>query len=247
MERHICIIAEINIMPRVGRYDYPDRDLDSCLEYMRIAHDKVKDTAMRRDAFAEALNLSPKTGPFGVLIGSLAKYGLADTRDGYVRYTELAKRIMFEPTQSDEAKSEAVRNIKLFADINAKLGAQPTVEQIRIFLREHADVDTAEAPEKALEVSKIFKKVVSYFPTTPAVGERQSPKDGGEDKRTYENSRTEDSTIQPDVEDYKLGGGIRITLPKEIDKAVEAWERVKPAMDMILGVTPQKSKKENTI
>jgi hypothetical protein len=179
-------------MPRAGRYDYPDRDLDSCIEYMRTAYDKIKATAMKRDAFAEALGLSPKTGPFGVLIGSLAKYSLADTRDGYVRYTELAKTILFEPTKSNEAKSEAVRNIKLFADIHARLGAQATDEQIRIFLREHADVDTAEAPEKALDVSKIFKRVAPYFPTTPAAGVNPSVGSGGESKMEESNKTMDD-------------------------------------------------------
>lgn len=234
-------------MPKAGRYDYPIRDLDTCVEYMRKANAKTKEFSISRQTFAESIGQSHKTGPFGMLMGSISQYGLADTVDGQVRYTDRAKKILFgEASEVAAGKQQAVRKITLFADIHAKFGANVTDEQLRLYLRDIAGVDVAEAPEKALEVSKIYKKVASYLEVAPAAGDQQPPKGVEENKNMNENLSDAGLTIQPDVEHYKLGSGIQITLPKEIDKAVEAWLRVKPAMDMILKVPPQKSEKQDT-
>jgi len=41
--------------------------------------------------------------------------------------------------------------------------------------------------------------------------------------------------IPPEVEEYKLGGGILVRLPKEGMK--EAWEKAKKALDILIGVS----------
>jgi hypothetical protein len=61
-----------------------------------------------------------------------------------------------------------------------------------------------------------------------------------------ENPKNEGLVNSQEIEYYKLGSGIQITLPKDPDKAVEAWKRVKPAMDMILGLPLRESTKEST-
>jgi hypothetical protein len=127
---------------------------------------------MSRDTFAEALGVSSKTGPFGGLVGSIAQYGLADTGDGYIRYTELAKRILFgERDDAKKAKKQAVSNVTLFNDLFHKFGRNISEEEIRLFLRESSGIDIADAPSVAVEVSKIFKKVTPYFDLADMKGE----------------------------------------------------------------------------
>src|SRR5438046_2040649 len=151
-------------MPKAGRYDYPVRDLDSCIELMRTAYDRTRNFANTRQTFADAIGQSPKTGPFGLLIGSIGMYGLADTGDGHVRYTELAKKMLFGlQNEIDAAKRQAVQNIALFKDVYEKFGKNIDDDQLRIFLRDSGGVEIADAPEKANEVGKIYKKVVDYL------------------------------------------------------------------------------------
>jgi hypothetical protein len=151
-------------LPRAGSYEYPLHDLDKVVERLRIAHDKTKSLSVTRDTFAEALNYSQKTGPFGTLVGAMGHYGLITTGDGYIRYTDLCKQILFgNPQEVSEAKSKAVRNVKLFGDMFDRLEGDPTEDQIRLFLKERASVDISLASSLSLEIGKIFKKVSRYI------------------------------------------------------------------------------------
>jgi hypothetical protein len=221
-------------MPKAGIYDYPSKDLETCVMMLKKGHDKLKSLSMVRDIFAGALDMSPKTGPFGMLVGAMVYYGLVNTGDGYVRYTDIAKTILFgEPNEVSKSKKQAVKRVQLFADIHARFGTRVTEEQLRLFLREKANVDIPDAPIQALEVSKLYNKV-GYF--LDYHDEETSPtmEDNGKMDRMVDST---DNLIE--YEHYKLGEGVSITLPKDEAQRKKIWERTKNAMDIILGIVSQ--------
>lgn len=210
-------------MPKAGKYDYPTKDLDYCLAYLTKAYDTTKEHSMTRETFADAIKMSSKGGGFGVLVGSIGQYKLASTGDGYVRYTDIAQKLLHgEPNEQEIAKSEAVLSVRLFADIFDQFGSNPTEDQLRIFLREKAIVEMADAGKIAVEVGRLFNKVAGYIKSTN--------ESGGENKEVLEQVHQTNSL----VETYKLGEGIEIKLPKE--NTEDAWDRAQRALNIILGV-----------
>lgn len=211
-------------MPKAGKYDYPTRDLDDCVSYLQKAHSVAKEHVFKREAFADALEQSSKGGNFNLLVGSLSLYGLVETGDGEIRYTDLAKLILHgDEGERDAAKNKAARNIILFADIFDKFGSNPDEKNLKHFLRERAEVDIAEANSLSVTVGKLFKKVGNYI---QPIDKNQN--DGGESKEV-----TEQSTDNP-IEIYMLGNGVQIKLPK--GNLEDAWDKAKRALDIILGV-----------
>lgn len=166
-------------MPKAGRYDYPFRDLDDCVAFLSKAFDVKKEYVMTRDTFAQAIGQSVKGGGFNLLVGSIAMFGLAETGGGEIRYTELAKKLLFgEPDEKQKAMQDATRKISLFSEVYDKYGAGFTDDQLRLFLKDKAVVDIAEANSLAQTVGKSLKNHLKYL----------SPRDGGEKKPMSESA-----------------------------------------------------------
>ncbi len=184
-------------MPKAGRYDYPYRELDDCIEYLRKANEVSKEHVFTRDNFAAALGQKPAGGGFNMLVGSMAMYKLVDTGEGQVRYTELAKKILHGLSEEQsEARSHAARNVILFADLYDKFGASPSDEQIHHFLRDKANVDIADASSIAKDVSKLFKKLAGYLkPVTDAKIETDNGGDNDRMMNTLDGSQKSDTWI----------------------------------------------------
>lgn len=164
-------------MPKAGTYDYPTRDLDDCVSYLRKAREVGGQQILTREGFATAIGQSVKGGGFGLLVGSMSAYGLVDTGGGNIRTTDLGEQVIFgEPEEKRKGMEVAVRNVKLFADIFERFGGSPTDDQLRIFLREKANVAISEATELAGEVGKLLKKNLPYLTPTNGGG-------GGETSR----------------------------------------------------------------
>lgn len=215
-------------MPKINKYDYPFRDLDSCVDFIRKAHDQAKSYVMTRDIFAQAIGLSVKGGGFNLLVGSMSIYKLIETGEGEIRFTELAKKILHgETAEKRDALIEATRNVTLFADLYDTYKTIPTDEQIRLFLRNKAGADIGQAKAIAVPLSKLLKKVSKYLLSSDGKQESES---GGENKEV---SETEISTTVS-LETYMLGNGVQIKLPKEDTE--QAWNKAKRALDIILGV-----------
>jgi len=215
-------------MPKAGRYDYPNRELGDCIEYLRKAHEISKDHSFTRDAFAHAIGQSVTGGGFNLLVGSLSMYKLVNTGGGQIIYTELAKKILHGLDKDKEnAKAQAARNIILFADIYDKFKTTPTQEQLYHFLQDKANVDISEASRLAAEIGKLFNKLVDHLRIHAS--ETSTTDDGDEivnEERGFESDTT--------TEHYKLGEGIEIKLPKE--NTANAWNKAKRALNIILGV-----------
>lgn len=129
---------------------------------------------MTRDTFAQAIGQSVKGGGFNLLVGSIAMFGLAETGGGEIRYTELAKTILFgEEDQKAKAYEQAVRHITLFAEVYDKYGTAFTEDQLRLFLKDKAVVEISEANSLAQTVGKQLKNHLKYL--TPRSGGEKKP------------------------------------------------------------------------
>lgn len=151
-------------MPKAGKYEYPFFDLDACIDKLKKVHEATKSDQTTRTVVAEALEMVEKGGGFAYLISSMEKYGLIQTGGGNVTVTELGKILMYgEPKEVDQARSNAVANVELFREIAQKYGKTPQLEQIKLFLREKANVDVAKAQKLAQNIDTIYKKVSNYI------------------------------------------------------------------------------------
>lgn len=151
-------------MPQAGKYEYPSRDLNDCINFLSKAHDVSSALAINRENFAKAIGMSSKGGAFGLLVGSMGIYGLVETGDGNIRYSDLLQKILFgQSKEKEESKNEALRNVKLFAEIFDRYGNIPTMEQIRHILREKAGVSLSQEASLASEVGKLFKRNVQHM------------------------------------------------------------------------------------
>jgi hypothetical protein len=150
-------------VPKAGKYEYPLFDLDSCIVKLKELHSKTRSYRNERSLVADALNMVQQGGGFAYLIASMEKYGLIETDCGEVSITDLGRILMYgEPMEVQRAKSAAVINVELFREIAQEYGKNPHVEQVKLFLRDKANIDVAEAEKMAKNVNKVYKKVSSY-------------------------------------------------------------------------------------
>lgn len=176
-------------MPKVGRYDYPFFDIDSCIEKLGRFHDVAKTDAATRTLVAETLGMAITGGGFASLMASMEKYGLIQTGGGNVTITKLGKLTLYgEPSEMEQAKKQAVANVDLFRDIFEQYGKDVQIEQIRAFLRQKANVDITIAQKMAPNVANIYKKVSNYIVLAKKLEEAStkhtisSPSIGGSDR-----------------------------------------------------------------
>ena len=190
--------------PKAGRYDYPTRTLDDCVDYLKKAWESSKSYVQPRDSFATAIKQSSKAGSFNQLVGSMAMFNLVETGGGEIRWTDIAKQIVHgKGEEVTKAKEQAARRITLFGDIYDKYGANFTDDNLRIFLKDNAVVDIAEANSLAPVVGKLLKKHVMYLTPT---------KDGGgEDKGMTGQTSQGQGQPQMPMQDLIAGQGTLTT------------------------------------
>lgn len=195
-------------MPKAGRYDYPSRDLDDCVDFLRRAFDTSKSYVITRDTFATAIGLSAKGGGFNLLVGSMSLFGLVDTGGGEIRYTELAKKILFgEPDERNQALEEATRKVNLFAEVYDKYGNNFSDDQLRLFLKDKAVVDIAEANSLAQVVGKSLKAHLKFL----------TPRSGGEKKAMSETA----APSAPSAPEVSMTQTTTITTPFGVVKVID--------------------------
>jgi len=220
-------------MPKAGRYEYPTRTLDDCVDELRKAWESSKSYVQPRDSFASAIKSSAKSGAFNTLIGSMAMFRLVETGGGEIRWTDLAKQIVHgKGDEVTKAKEQATRNVTLFGDIFDKFGPNFTDDNLRLFLKDNATADIAEANSLAPVVGKLLKKHTQYLTTS---------KSGGGDKEDMQSGtglggKGESGTSAPALTgytDFNLGdlGMVRVSKEDSIDK----WDKMKAALDIIIG------------
>jgi hypothetical protein len=151
-------------MPKAGSYDYPSRDLDDCLSYLRRARESLRSREMSREGFARSLGQSSSGGGFGKLIGAMTDYALIETGRSRITTTELGEQILYGTENEQRAgRDKSVRKVRLFSELFRKFGATPSDDQLRMFLRDKADLEIAVAKTVAEEIGKLMRKNAPYF------------------------------------------------------------------------------------
>jgi hypothetical protein len=216
-------------MPRAGKYVYPFYDLDTCIDKLRTVHENIQSEQTTRSVVADALNMAEKGGGFAYLVASMENYELIQTGGGNIAITELGKILMYgEPQEVNQAKSKAVAKVELFREIASKYGKNPQEEQIKLFLRQKANVDIAKAQKIAPKVDKIYKKVANYLTTA----EKLTPPTKESIIQTPSLGRREMS-VQPEFTKTELlkiqFGDVYIQVPSDVN----SLESIKLAKDAL--------------
>lgn len=219
-------------MPKAGKYEYPFFDLDACLDKLKIFYEKTKSDQTTRSVVANALNMSEKGGGFVYLISSMEKYGLIQTGGGNITITELGKILIYgEPREIEQAKSKAVANVELFRDIAQKHGKNPQMEQIKLFLREKANIDIAKAQNLAPKIDTIYKKVSNYITSA----EKLAPPSKEPMIKVSSLGRS-DTIMEPEIGIAELlkiqFGDVYIQIPSDI-KALASIKLAKDALEFM--------------
>jgi len=220
-------------IPNAGKYEYPFFDVDFVLKKLREIRDTAGTDTVSRETVAETLHMAPKGGGFTYLMAAMEKYGFIQTGGGNVVITERGKIALYgEPREIEQAKSQAVLNVELFRDIANQFGRNPQGEQIKIFLREKANVDIAKAQKIAPKVTAIYKKVSKYITSAerlapPQESRLQIPSQGRSDKITM---------VQPEssvVELLKIQfGDVYIQIPSDA-KSLDSIKLAKDALEFM--------------
>jgi len=235
-------------MPRVGKYECPFFDLDACIDKLKELHGKTQSYQIKRNLAADALNMAEKGGGFAYLISSMEKYGLIQTGGGDLTITDLGKIMMYgEPKEVEQAKSKAVINVELFGEIAQKYGKNPQTDQIKLFLRDKANIDVAKAEKMAKSVDKIYKKVAKYItsadnlaPPQPEPTRLEVPSLGRSDTITM---------VQPEssvVELLKIQfGDVYIQIPSDA-KSLDSIKLAKDALEFMEKKLKEKKEQKAT-
>lgn len=172
-------------MTRAGVFEFPSRDLDDCISYLRRARESSKSRAMTRDGFARAIGLAVGGGGFGKLVGALTSYGLIETGRNQISATDLCEQILYgTPEEQRSGREKSVRGVRLFAETYKKFGSSPSSDQLRTFLREKGGVGVAAAKRIAKEVEKLLRNnsvhLSAGVASSPSAGEvsGSSPREG---------------------------------------------------------------------
>jgi hypothetical protein len=108
--------------------------------------------------------MSPTGGGFGNLITDLEKYGFINTGGGLITITDAGKLVLYGTSaEIDETITQAITGIDLFRELNVLYGATASIEQIKAFLRQKANVAVDEAQKLAPKIDAIYKKVSKYI------------------------------------------------------------------------------------
>jgi len=166
-------------MPKAGSFDYPSRDLDDCLSYLRRARESLKSREMSREGFAEAIGQSPTGGGFGKLVGAMTNYALVETGRNLITTTDLGEQILYgTPDEQKTGREKSVKGIRMFNEIFRKFGSSPTDDQLRMFLRERGGMEIVDAKSAAEEIGKLLRKNAVHISAgreTKARGEPEEP------------------------------------------------------------------------
>ena len=233
-------------MPKAGKFDFPFFDVDSTVNKLKKFHEVIGSDETTREIIADTLGMSITGGGFGDLIASMKKYGLVQIGGGKVIVTDRGKLAIYgEPREVEQAKSQAVKNIELFREIAKQYGKSPQTDQIKIFLRQKANVDIVKAKKIAPKVAKIYKKVAKYITSA----EKLAPPTKEPMLKAPSFGRR-DMIVQPEpsvVELLKIQfGDVYIQIPSDA-KSLDSIRLAKDALDFMEQrlLKEQKEKKTN--
>lgn len=241
-------------MDKLGDYEYPTlRTFKDSLDMARITLEKHGGIISIADAAKQlgysVSNPNAISGTVYKHINDICMYGLLtrEVRAG-LKATPLAKDAL-DPLEghtalASMAKAKALLQIPLIdRAYSAWGGVMPEETAIPARLNELTGADWTECKKKSANIKNLLTEAFYYIrlsnqggiETTPL---NPLPMDRGEGMKTETQSTPplQSGTQQPktptSMEEYVLGDGIRIYLPKENLKA--SWEKAKRAMKVLI-------------
>lgn len=227
-------------MPKAGRFDYPELDVEDAVKRLSKLWENTKKNASPRNIAVQAMGLK-EGGRAQQILASLDKYGIAQTGGNEVRITELGERILF--AGSEEEKEEhlrkAVSNVELYSELARNYGRTPTEQQIRLFLQQTASVDLPKITKTTADVSQKLKDNLTYLASAKVEGEHEREPKG---ERQSWDARPLSASVGGDWMQASTTGMIQIT-PVEGKPFVFPLDNIKLARSLVNAVFDDLEKK----
>jgi hypothetical protein len=208
---------------KIGSYSYPSLKFERALEINKMICDPPYQGQLSQSGLAQALKgMSETGGAFINLVGSMRDYGLVQGK-GTLVATDLAKRIVAGTAEeSAKAKAEAFLNVPLFKQIYQRIGINiPPEEQFSVLLGEITQEDKLKLQKRSKNVLNFYMEGARYL----------RPTEGGTELENITGPTAKPTTS---LEEIKIGGDIKVWLPKEGIK--EAWNKTKRIVDIYLEI-----------
>ena len=150
-------------MAKIGSYSYPTLSPAKAIEIIEILEKVFDGKPSNKDAFAQKIgHTNTNSGAYVQKMIDMRRYGLLDR--GLVT-SALAKKIVYPNSaeEREDALSEMILKVTLFNKLSEKLGDEAPDKDFHIILQEVLKIDRKEATEKALEISKVYMRVLPYI------------------------------------------------------------------------------------
>ncbi len=245
-------------MDKIGTYAFPTyRTFKDALAIAQEAISKFGGVMPIADALKKlGYTVNPKaiSGPLYRQIDDMCMYGLF-TREirGALKTTPLAVEALdpYDLNKASQGKIKALRGIELIARaFDAWNGQLPDDSALPAKLSELTGADWMESKAKSASVKIVINEAIAYLHMPTSLGTTIQPVDRGESQMKSQNQPISNPTnpVTPQttrqfgaIEEYVLGNGIRVYLPK--DDVKSAWEKTKKVLDLLIN-EPEKQKVE---
>lgn len=243
-------------MDKLGNFEYPTlRTFKEALHLAQVTLEKFAGVIPMVDASKElgytVSNSAAISGTIYKHINDICKYGLL-TREGIrggLKGTALAKDALnpFDTKVAASGQARAVRGIELVERAySAWDGGLPDIAALPARLNELTGADWTDCKNQAANIETLLEETFPIIQLSNQLGGDSNPQitpqslDRGETTTKTEiqqNFSQPTSTIQTPkqsitIDEFVLGDGIRIYLPKESRKS--AWEKAKKVMKVLV-------------
>ena len=161
-----CIVKSgIDIMAKLGSYEYPEIALEESLDLgRRISREFSGEIS--RQGLARILGMSERGGAFSARIGALRMWGIAEgrsrlrlTRDGLRAVTPVSMR------EGETARVSLAENIGLFTELSVRLGDSTyTPEQFAVLVQDVTSANPSEIRHRLALLDRLFNQARLYLP-----------------------------------------------------------------------------------
>lgn len=152
-------------MPTIGIYIMPDFDLPAIENRFYRAKPLIPsgEKKFKRQTFSEYLGFQ-KVVSSSHYISSLKLYGFIETGNEEITITERGELILYgNDEEKRRAKEQAINNLRLISDLQARYGVEPSDAQIRAFLKDVANVPLANLQNAVEQVAKFLNNHKEYI------------------------------------------------------------------------------------
>jgi hypothetical protein len=234
-------------MDKLGEFEYPTlRTFKDALDLAKAALEKYSGIIPNADAARQlGYTVNEKESISGTIyaqFNDICMYGLLSREvRGALKATPLAKEALdpFDETKAALGKAKALRGIPLIEKAFRAWGGQiPADTELAAKLNELTGADWTECKSKAACVKIVINEAIPYLlMSKDTEGTQFQPLQHTEDRRENMQKSESSQQVPPSklvggIEEFVLGEGIRVYLPRENIKA--AWEKTKKALKILV-------------